>query len=110
MREIEPAAPVEVEAELEPIPVVVSHEPEIPPIETVVSPKLVRGLLIGSSTVLSIALLLFLKTLLANRRQRRQAPVLFPVHHPRPRLGGEYSGGAFTGLSYEAGRMDARVD
>lgn len=92
-------------AEIEPVAV---EKPAVSPyrdqIDAVVTPGLIRALIIGSSAILFLAMILFLKTFVSRRKNNGPEPVLFPGYHRQERLGGEFSGGTFVGLSYDPAR------
>ena len=79
-------------------------------VEATVSPKLVKTIVAGSSAILILALILFIRGAFVQRRSLKNEPVLFPSYHQQTRLGGEFTGGTFVGVSYELGRTDGRID
>jgi hypothetical protein len=74
------------------------------------SHDLVKWVVAGSALILLIASVFFLKRFLVTRMKLRNDPFLFPSYNRQERLGGEFSGGAFVGISFEMGRSDGKMN
>lgn len=97
--------PVEAPVEIEEVFALPKPDPAPEP-----ESNLIRIIVVGSSSILLLAVLLFLRELVVSRLSRKQEPILFPSFPGQPRLGGEFTGGAFIGISYDPGRSDVRID
>ena len=75
----------------------------------IVNPVTVQWIVAGSLFILLLALLFVLKNFISSRKKFK-GPILFPRYSKQERLGGEFSGGAFVGISFEMGRPDGRMN
>ena len=60
-----------------------------------------KHILTGSLLLLFASLSMFLKMIFSKRIKIARDPILFPNYTKEPRLGGEFSGGAFVGISFD---------
>jgi hypothetical protein len=71
---------------------------------SLVSPALIKSLIIGSTGILLLSLVFFLMQSISTQRLRQQQPILFPGLPKQERLGGLHCGGTYIGISFDLER------
>ena len=73
------------------------------------SSQAIRFFILVSGLLLTGFLLFIPVAMIQRFRRQVEKPVLFPSCHYAPRLGGEFGGGAFVGVSFEMGNFDGAL-